>query len=104
MNVARLLSRPVSCAALPLRAAAQPSCRSSAHDHRRSSAQGAGKTEGKIEGDGTASRRAPDLHKLGHGTRRRLQRAASMPTWAALLVKRRAVCASIPPTATGWPG
>jgi hypothetical protein len=98
-----LLSRPAGPAASPLHAAVQPSCRKSPHEHRGQSAEGAGKAEGKIEGDGTAKPCTSGLHKGGHGTRWRMQRAAFIPRTAPVVAKPRAVCALVRPTATELP-
>jgi hypothetical protein len=100
VKLARLLSRTVGLAATPLQAVVQPSCRKLPHKCRKQSAEGAGKTEGKIEGDGTASRCTSDLHKDGHGTRWRMRRAALMPRIAPVLATPRAVCALVRPAST----
>jgi hypothetical protein len=103
VKLAHLLSRTVGLAATPLHSVVQPSCRESPHEHRGQSAEGAGKTEGKIEGDGTARPCTSDLHKGGRGTRWRMQRAALTPRTAPVLVKPRAVCALVRPTAMELP-
>lgn len=94
---------PCTGAALPAQALARPSCRSSPPEYCRQSSLGAGKTEGKIEGDGTARPCPPDLHKGGRGTRRPVRRAASRPKSAAMAATPRAVRAVLPPAATELP-
>jgi hypothetical protein len=93
--------RQHSCAlsAPPTQVAAQPSCKPSPPELRHRSAWGAGKAEGKIEGDGTATCPKPGLHEGGRGTRRYCSRAASKSTAATMLVSPRAVFAVISPAA-----
>jgi hypothetical protein len=98
-----LLSRTVDRAATPLHAAVQPSCRRLPFERWSQSTEGAGKAEGKIEGDGTASPCTCDLHKGGRGTRWRMRRAALTPRTAPILAKPRAVCALARPAATELP-
>jgi hypothetical protein len=98
-----ITSRPVGPTAAPQHAVAQPSCRKLPQERRGQSAEGAGKAEGKIEGDGTASCCTCDLHKGRHGTRWRMRRAALIPRTAPVLAKSRAVCALVRSAATELP-
>jgi hypothetical protein len=77
----------------PTHVAVQPSCKPSPPEHRHRSAWGAGKAEGKIEGDGTAMRAKPGLHEGGRGTRRDCPRAPSLSNAVSILVLPRAVIA-----------
>lgn len=88
------------CSARRTRAAlahtlARPSCRSSPPEYWRQSPLGAGKTEGKIEGDDTARCWEPYLHKGWRGTRCGMARAVSKPVPAPVLAKRRAEFAEV---------
>jgi hypothetical protein len=85
-----------TCVALSAHVFARPSCRLSPPGYWRQSTSGAGRTEGKIEGDGTERRPEPYLHKGGRGTRRRMRRAASNLASAPMLAKPRAVFAPVP--------
>jgi hypothetical protein len=81
MNLHCLRQRSCASSAPPTHAAVQPPCKPSPPELRRRSALGAGKAEGKIEGDGTATRLEPGLHEGSRGTRRECPRAA--PRWNA---------------------
>jgi len=96
----RCLRRPRGASsAPPTHVAVQPSCKLSPPEQRHRSVSGAGKAEGKIEGDGTAMCPKPCLHEGGRGTRGFCSRAASKLNAASMLVLRRAVFAVIRPAA-----
>lgn len=86
-------------AALPAHAFARPSCRLSPPGYWRQSTSGAGRTEGKIEGDGTVQPPRAYLHKGGRGTHRRMLRAAPNLVSAPTIAKPRAVFAPVRPDA-----
>jgi hypothetical protein len=99
MNLHCLRQRSSAFSAPPTLVAVQPSCKPSPPELRHQSALGAGKTEGKIEGDGTAMCAKPGLHEGGRGTRGDCPRAASLPNAASMLVLLRAVSAVFRPAA-----
>lgn len=97
--------RPPGCrrAASPTHVAVHPSCKPSPPELWHRSAPGAGKTEGKIEGDGTAVCLELGLHEGGRGTCWHCSRAAVKSNAAPMLVLPRAVFALIGPAAMESP-
>lgn len=75
-------------------AAVHPSCKPSSPERRHQSTREAEDAEGKIEGDGTATRLQLGLHRGSRGTRGECLRAASNLHTASVLGLPRAAFAA----------
>jgi len=93
---ARSTCRPTCCVrASRAHAAMHPSCNASPPELRYRSARGPEDAEGKIEGDGTATRPELGLHGGSRGTGEECPRAALRWNPASLLGLPRAVFAAV---------